>query len=63
MENRSATADGAPLQQQPTRLPPAGGVHGPEVAGAGLTTAEAGRRGVPVDVVNYDLGRVAGAVR
>ena len=29
MENRSATADGAPLQQQPTRLPPAGGVHGP----------------------------------
>ena len=27
----------------------------------GLTTAEAGRRGVPVDVVNYDLGRVAGA--
>jgi pyruvate/2-oxoglutarate dehydrogenase complex dihydrolipoamide dehydrogenase (E3) component len=33
----------------------------PEVASVGLTTREAERRGREVDVVDYDMGRVAGA--
>ncbi len=33
----------------------------PEVASVGLTAAEAGARGVPVEVVDHPLGQVAGA--
>ncbi|WP_227981838.1 dihydrolipoyl dehydrogenase family protein [Nocardia spumae] len=35
----------------------------PEVAAVGLTTAEAARTGRAVDVVDYDIGRVAGAIQ
>ncbi|MGW4119700.1 dihydrolipoyl dehydrogenase family protein [Nocardia sp. NPDC004711] len=35
----------------------------PEVAAVGLTAAEAARQGRAVDIVDYDLGRVAGAVQ
>lgn len=35
----------------------------PEVAAVGLTTEEAERAGRPVDVVDYDIGRVAGALQ
>ncbi|MGX1267457.1 dihydrolipoyl dehydrogenase family protein [Streptomyces phaeoluteigriseus] len=35
----------------------------PEVASVGMTTLEAERAGLRVDVVDYDIGRVAGAVQ
>ncbi|WP_194918836.1 dihydrolipoyl dehydrogenase family protein [Catenulispora rubra] len=35
----------------------------PEIASVGLTTAEAERTGQVVDVVDYEIGRVAGAVQ
>lgn len=35
----------------------------PEIAAVGLTTADAARAGLEVDVVDYDLGRVSGSVQ
>jgi dihydrolipoamide dehydrogenase len=35
----------------------------PEIAAVGLTTEDAERSGQKVDVVDYDLGRIAGALQ
>ncbi|MGX1807582.1 dihydrolipoyl dehydrogenase family protein [Nocardia sp. NPDC055321] len=35
----------------------------PEIAAVGLTTEDAARAGLRVDVVDYDIGRVAGAIQ